>query len=116
MERMLERTEPHGDGCMVWTGPVGSDGYGRVSVGSPMSAHRVMARASFGSRGLPLSSEPIHHKCGVRTCIRPDHLEPVTRAANMAEMLARTFYERRIRELETALKLVDPLNKALTNP
>jgi hypothetical protein len=44
--------------------------------------------------------------CANSKCVNPEHLEPVTAAANMAEMLARNYLVRRIRELEQALDAI----------
>lgn len=58
--------------CWIWQRSVDSWGYGRI--GSKL-AHRVYFEAAFGSipDGLQL-----HHTCGVRNCVNPDHLESIT--------------------------------------
>lgn len=116
MARMLERTETMPSGCMEWRGTIDGNGYGRVSINGTRAAHRVVAAASCGLRGFYLGSEPVHHKCANRACVNPAHLEPVTQVDNTIEMLARTYLTRRVRELEAALRLVDPANELITKP
>ena len=48
-----------------------------------------------------------------RTCVNPQHLQPVTNAANAAEMAARQGYVARIAELEAALAALDPRHPLL---
>lgn len=104
------RVEVDSDGCWIWQGQV-KDGYAVVRVGTrELFAHRVSVEAQFGKR---LGSQPVHHKCAHRTCINPEHLEPVTHAENIIEMLARNAYIARIRELEDALAVADPKHPAL---
>ena len=50
----------------------------------------------------------MHHVCANRLCVAVMHLQPVSHHDNNAEMLLRTWYERRIVELESALAEVDP--------
>lgn len=111
-QALRARTRKSPDGCWVWTGRINPSGYGVVPLGSQRqaSAHRLMATAKYGK---PLGSQPIHHKCANRDCVNPDHLEPVTHAANMAEMLARSTYLSRISELEEALAKLDPTHDLL---
>lgn len=111
-QALRARTRNSPDGCWVWTGRIDSSGYGVVPLGSRRKAlaHRLMAMAKHGK---PLGSQPVHHKCANRDCVNPDHLEPVTHAANMAEMLARKAYLSRISELEEALAKLDPTHDLL---
>lgn len=77
------------DGCWLWLGFINPDGYGRVTfrrrqVGykQMLRAHRfVYERLVGGVR----DDMVLHHKCGVRACVNPDHLEPLTRAAHGSE-------------------------------
>ena len=93
-------------GCWEWQGKRGRDGYPRVLLASrPAALHRLMLEAR---EGAPLGSQQAHHVCANRACVNPQHLQPVTNAANAAEMGARRSYVGRIAELEAALALLDP--------
>lgn len=66
--------------CWIWTG--GTDGGDRERYGRYLnqSAHRVAYESEVGTipKGMDLD-----HLCRVRLCVRPDHLEPVTRRENL---------------------------------
>lgn len=69
-------------GCWLWGGNVDVGGYGRCYAGMKIEekAHRVLYAFQYGSvpNGLLLD-----HKCRVRSCCNPDHLEPVTCQENL---------------------------------
>lgn len=67
-------------------------------------AHRVMAQATYGD----IKDKPVHHKCGDRRCVNPAHLQVVRPIENVAEMLERNAYLRRIAELEQVLRSTHP--------
>ena len=73
----LYEPEPN-SGCWLWTGVTDSWGYGRA--GRAGMAHRVFYERIVGAipKGLTLD-----HKCRVRCCVNPDHLEPVTLRENL---------------------------------
>lgn len=67
-------------GCHLWIGSL-RGGYGRMRAnGRTQEAHRVAYEEHYGPipTGLVLD-----HKCRVRCCINPLHLEPVTHAENI---------------------------------
>lgn len=69
-------------GCMVFTGYLNREGYGiiRARKGSGVrGAHRVAYELAKGE--IPAGHE-IDHKCRVRSCCNPDHLEAVTPREN----------------------------------
>lgn len=87
-ERWQDKYAISDDGCWEWTGKINVYGYGVVSLsrteiggrqGSRM-AHRVVYESEIGPipEGLDLD-----HLCRNRKCVRPDHLEPVTRKENL---------------------------------
>lgn len=81
IERLLEKAEVQEDGCWIWTGTVGENGYGRITfdgVGG-IPVHRFAWETLVGP--IPPGLEP-DHLCLVRACVNPDHLEPVTRRVN----------------------------------
>lgn len=99
------------DGCWIWQRRI-KDGYPVVIIGDRhLQAHRVTLEASLDG---PLGSQPAHHICAETRCVNPDHLVPVTHAQNVAEMLARNAYRKRIAELEAALVDVAPTHPLLS--
>lgn len=67
--------------CWLWTAATRGTGYGAFSLnGRPQGAHRVAYEWEHGPvpDGLDLD-----HLCRVRNCVRPSHLEPVTRGVNL---------------------------------
>ena len=58
------------DPCWVWTGTL-NNGYPRMNIdGAMMLMHRHVMGAPAGSH--------VHHLCGVRSCVNPEHLEVMT--------------------------------------
>lgn len=69
------------DGCWIWTGSKNKKGYGHIEVGIKLkSAHRIMYELHVGV--IPLNHD-IHHKCNNPSCVRPTHLEAVTKARHV---------------------------------
>lgn len=80
-QRLAEKTERRGS-CLIWTGAVGTSGYGVIGTGEAKKtdyAHRVAYRAAYGE--IPVGKH-IDHLCAVRTCVNPEHLEAVTQGEN----------------------------------
>lgn len=90
-------------GCWLWTGTCKPNGYAEMKVKTAgrwltSYAHREIYKKIKGE--IPVGLE-LDHKCRVRSCVNPDHLEPVTRSVNVrrgignrAAMLARTHCKR----------------------
>lgn len=73
----VEKTEA----CWFWRAAHHESGYGRVGwEGKIRPAHRVAYELEVGpiAPGLDLD-----HLCRTPSCVRPDHLEPVTRKENL---------------------------------
>ena len=95
-----------------WEWPRLRKGYPFVVVnGKELQVHRLSLEARLRK---PLGKQAAHHRCANSKCVNPDHLQPVTAAANMAEMLARRYYVSRIQDLEAALRAIDPEHPLLT--
>lgn len=69
--------------CWLWQHRLDNDGYGRIKVGGragvPAAAHRVSYAEHVGP--IPAGFQ-IDHLCRARSCVNPDHLEPVTGRVN----------------------------------
>lgn len=92
-------------GCWEWRRVI-KRGYPVVMLGSRSAfVHRVVLEAKHAA---PLGKQAAHHTCANTTCVNPAHLQPITARENMAEMLARTYLESRIRDLEAALSCHEP--------
>lgn len=77
--RFFERVRADGNGCLVWTGPRNAGGYGLFYVdGKHRAAHRWLLDRLYGDPA-PLVAD---HLCRNRACVRPSHIELVTRAEN----------------------------------
>lgn len=68
-------------GCWIWRGGHDGDGYGSFNNGHGALAHRWLWEYLNGSIAAGME---LDHLCRRRDCVRPDHLEPVTHAENMA--------------------------------
>lgn len=99
-------------GCWEWQFAKTVAGYPMIGQGgSGGLVHRHVAAAVAGR---DIGSEPVHHKCANPSCVNPEHLQLTTHRENLAEMLQRTFYVRRIAELEAALMELAPDHPAVT--
>lgn len=71
-------------GCWLWIGAKNQDGYGITGrgkrAGRSSHAHRWMWEET---RGRVPDGMELDHLCGVRHCVNPDHLEPVTHQENV---------------------------------
>jgi hypothetical protein len=68
-------------GCWLWTAAKDGQGYGNFKVWTHRSvlAHRWFYQEMRGT--LP-DDLVLHHLCGVRACVNPDHLVPLTVAGH----------------------------------
>lgn len=68
--------------CWIWTGTKFHNGYGRT--GDGVGAHRRSYERFVGP--IP-KGQLVMHRCDVKPCVRPSHLELGTPADNMADMV-----------------------------
>lgn len=66
--------------CLLWSGAIDRNGYGILNLnGRAQRVHRLSYTESVG----PIEDRlEINHLCGVRSCLEPTHLEPVTAHGN----------------------------------
>lgn len=79
LERFASRIEPDEYGCWLWTGGKTERQYPMFYVSPPqlkVRAHRWSFSQFVGDIGSGLE---IDHTCNVRRCVRPGHLQPLTR-------------------------------------
>lgn len=74
-----------GPGCWKCSTSRGSHGYAQVTgfLGKTVTAHRFSYELAYGPTKLW-----VLHKCGEKTCVRPDHLYAGTHMDNMADVAA----------------------------
>ena len=71
--------------CIIYKGKLNASGYGEVYLRGrwPMRAHRVSYILHNGGKAIKKGMH-IAHKCNVRACYNPEHLEEITPKENMA--------------------------------
>lgn len=73
-DRIARRVVIDDGGCHLWQGAL-VNGYAQIAVaGKTMRAHRALYEELHGP--LP-SSVAVHHTCGTRRCLNPEHFEPM---------------------------------------
>ena len=89
--RLADHSETNEAGCLIWTGPLNRDGYGRFIVQRDgVKVHLAAHRASFEAFCRPIPPGMIvMHTCDVPACINPLHLKLGTHADNMADKVAK---------------------------
>lgn len=74
-------------GCWFWLGMLGADGYGSVWIGGTRANGGRLFRAHRASYEEFVGPIPegmvLDHLCRQRSCINPDHLQPVTNKVNL---------------------------------
>ena len=101
VEWLLARSTPDGE-CLI-AGKLATNGYAtglHDDDGKSINGYRAVYKVKNG--GLPKWAQ-VHHACGNRACIRPEHLVLASQKENVGEMHARSEYERRIAHLEELL-------------
>lgn len=82
-DRAAAKFDLDDNGCWVWTGCCDKNGYGKIRGPGGKRVeyvHRAVYEDVVGP--IPEGLE-LDHLCRNRSCINPDHLEPVTRLENM---------------------------------
>lgn len=72
-------------GCILWFGSTEGSGYGSLNVDGEMrKAHRLAWEQVNGR--IP-EGMYVDHRCGVRSCVNPDHLRLATPSQNVAHSI-----------------------------
>lgn len=79
------------DGCWEWVGAINASGYGRDEVNKRKYYMHRWAWMHFVGP-IPDGHE-VDHMCGLITCVRPGHLQPLTPADHRELTLARRTFE-----------------------
>lgn len=86
MESKRSWTVDESSGCWVWDGKPTAAGYGRTTVdGQEVYAHRW---SWTEHRGPIPPGHHVHHECGNRRCVNPDHLAVLSEAEHKGLHLA----------------------------
>lgn len=82
IESWIPRTYSVSDsGCWEWKGTKNSGGYAKTKIkGKTLLGHRMMYEFTHGSIPQHLT---LDHLCRNRSCVNPQHLEPVTMKENL---------------------------------
>ena len=70
-------------GCWLWTAGKTLDGYGTFNSPRPFRTNLAHRLAFIDSSGVIPEGMTLDHLCGVKNCVRVDHLEVVTRQVNI---------------------------------
>lgn len=81
-EKIWARVDKSGpEGCWIWTGALDKHGYGEFSENRRRRrAHRVVYELVRGEIPPGLVMD---HLCRVKSCVNPEHLDPVTHTENV---------------------------------
>ncbi len=85
IDRIWMRTMPIPfSGCLVWMGRLDKYGYGTISLGGSRQPRSLVHRVAYEIVKGPIPiGMTLDHKCRVRSCWNPEHLEPVTNRVNI---------------------------------
>jgi HNH endonuclease len=84
-DRLWSKVAVNPDGCWLWTGARGKNGYGQITVAGRRGCrpHRVVYELFHGP--IPVGLE-VCHRCDHPLCLRLDHLFLGSHAENMRDM------------------------------
>lgn len=80
------KQEPNENGCLIWDGSQ-RNGYGAIKIGGKVFGSHCVAFVMNG--GEIAEGHVVGHKCDVKLCVNPEHLECITVQKNNADAHAR---------------------------
>lgn len=81
--------------CWIWQRSIGPNGYGLAAKKrGTRVAHRIYYEDAYG-----LTRSDLDHLCRVRSCVNPDHLEPVTPLENSHRGAKTRLSQRQVNEI-----------------
>ena len=97
IDRFLSKVNQKESGCWIWTGAIGTSGYGEMGINKKkIRAHRVAYELYVGPiKELPGSDfrgTCVMHTCDNPACVNPEHLRLGTHADNMADKKAKNRF------------------------
>jgi hypothetical protein len=93
LELFPDRVTPEPNtGCWIWTGAKDSNGYGLIRREKKGIA---MHRFSYGLTRTPTPGMQIMHRCDVKLCVNPEHLEEGSNQKNIQDAWDRGLMKRR---------------------
>ena len=94
IERLMALVFPEPmSGCWIWIGSLHGKGYGHFTVARGIITKLTEYHMSFTVGQFPPGLQ-LDHLCRVRSCVNPDHLEPVTNQENVRRGLAGALFRR----------------------
>jgi hypothetical protein len=87
VERIIAKAVDGPNGCWLFKGMIEADGYGRTTWNSrQVRPHRLVYEFHHGP--IP-AGHFVRHRCDVRNCVNPDHLETGLPRENTQDMMER---------------------------
>lgn len=108
--RWIETDKGFSSPCWIWQLCMTTVGYGQVRINRRnMQAHRALYEQYVGS--IPEGLE-LDHLCRIKSCVNPNHMEPVTHLENTRRGVRDTAHLRLLRKKKECLRghLLTPEN------
>lgn len=108
IDRLLSRVEiiPE-SGCWIWMGSLDNHGYGILSSERGKAPHKTHRLSFQLFNGIIPPGLLVRHKCDIRSCCNPNHLESGTYKQNMADAISRNRLPRGLERPNAKLSKLD---------